>query len=263
MLNSGFSSKKIIFVVLSLIWSWFLSGAIPEDKIGPEYDYKFGVLVDNEYYQLYRSGKLGERALENLDEYFVEEGLTFPRTIIYMNSPGYKAPFHFALKEYFLQEKYGYKFYHSFGHGVRTYLDGHNPYEPRGDIDTTRILGSHGRKIFDLRDDGLDGDVEDFYRILELVLDPNNQPVLFHCFGGRHRTGMIALAIRYLQGGLWIDGPRFKRLGIEMNLAQFEYYRFNHLFFRKENLDFIEKVSQEERFLNLKERFGAYLLETD
>ena len=237
-----------------------LVGLVPDDDdIGPDQLFlKFGLLVNNDEFQIYRSGKIGDGELKDLKEYLSEKGLNFPKTIIYMNSFGYKFPFYFALDEHELQRKYGYKYYHSFG-SPRTYLDGYNPHAPSVDIDSKSILGHHARKRFSLRKDGIDGDIEDFYNILNLVLDPANQPVLFHCFGGRHRTGMIALAVRYLQGGWWVNGPTFKRNGLELNPAQFEYYRFNHLFFRKENLDFIERVSKEDRFLNLQQRFRGRL----
>lgn len=261
--NLSFSTVKKLFYVLLLycftLAEISLAFSVPDDEIGPSYGrLKFGVVVNNDDYQIYRSMMLGKRGLKKLKKHLEEEELRFPKTIIYMNSAGYKFPLYFSIEEYDLQEKYGYEFFHSFG-DIRTYLDGHNPYDPQDDIDTKRILGHHARKKFELRDDGIDGDLDDFFTILKIVLDPSKQPVLFHCFGGRHRTGMIALALRYMQGGWWLDGPKHKRYGREMNPAQFEYYRFNHLFYRKENLDFIEKVSQDPRFLELKDQYGFYL----
>ena len=260
-----FVKKKIAgFSVLTLLASQIVLGIpLPEDpekEIGPLIDgLKFGVLVENEHYQIYRSKKLGDGGLEELfEDYFQEKGQDFPKTIIYMNRAGYKFPFYYAIDEHKLQDKYGYQFYHSFG-TPRTYLDGFNPYDADTDIDEKKPLGRHARKYFSYFDDGIDGDVDDFFTIMELVLNPYNQPVLFHCFGGRHRTGMVALAIRYMQGGRWTNGPRFHRKDMWMNAAQFEYYRFNHAFFREENLEFIDRVIEDERFIQLKEKYGPYL----
>ena len=83
------------------------------------------------------------------------------------------------------------------------------------------------RDLFDFKGPELDGGLESFYRVLELVLNKDNQPVLFHCFGGRHRTGMVALAIRSIQGGWWLSGPTKQRRGLQLNPAEYEYYKFN------------------------------------
>ena len=212
----------------------------------------------NSKFQIYRSGALGKRGLRKVKSYLQKRSMLFPKTIIYMNKAGYKFPFYYALDEYHLQKKYGFKFYHSFGL-LRTYLDGRDPYHPETDIDKKNPLGRRARRIFPIRDDGLDGGTDSLKRILSLILDPDNQPVLFHCQGGRHRTGMIAMLIRYLQGGWWLTGEKKKRYGITLNPAQFEYYRFNHLMFRKSNIEFVEKFVQEEYFNNLKEVYSHSL----
>tara|TARA_B100001964_G_C13822127_1_gene417778 strand:- start:49 stop:594 length:546 start_codon:yes stop_codon:yes gene_type:complete len=175
-----------------------------------------------------------------------------------MNKTGYKFPFYFALDEYHQKNKYSFNFFHSFGE-ERTYLNGHNPYETDEDIDSKWNLGRHGRKHFKLRDDGVDGDVSDFFRVLQMVLNEENQPVLFHCHGGRHRTGMIAMAIRYIQEGPWLEGHHHSRWGMDLNPAEYEYYKFNKLLFRKENVEFIRQLNTDHNFLLLKEKYGKLL----
>ena len=257
--------KKIIFlgVVLflpSLISYSFVEEKGSENSVGPiDKGMKLGILVNNSIYKIYRTKNLGEDGLEDLEEYTKEKGLVFPKTIISMNHWGYKFPSYSSMEEYQLKEKYDYKFYHSFGHGERTYLDGYNPYYPTVDIDTTAKLGRKARKIFELRNDGIDGGIDNFFKILRIVLDTKNQPVLFHCFGGRHRTGMIAMALRYMQGGKWTNGFYKEKKGIRMNLAQYEYYKFNRSLFRKENLEFIEQVKDDPRFIELKIQYGELL----
>jgi hypothetical protein len=240
-----------------------LSEEISEEKWieeeGPDpYSIRFGVLVSNDKYQIYRSSLLGEDGLKKLDKHLIKNDLLFPNTIIYMNYAGYEFPFYFALDEYELQGYYGYELFHSFG-TPKTYLEGYDPYNPQDDIDKKNALGRKAKKLFEPKEDGLDGDVDDFFLILNMVLDPKRQPVLFHCFGGRHRTGMIAMAIRYLQGGYWLDGPKRKEKGMWLNPAQSEYYEFNHTFFREENIKFIERVSQDLRFIKLKSRYSKDL----
>ena len=116
--------------------------------VGPEYKkLKFGVLVDNKDSLIYRSEKLGESGLEKLSSYLYQENLPFPKTIIYLNKTGYRFPFTFALDEYFLQEDYGYKFIHSYGEN-RTYLNGHDPYFSKEEIDKKRYISRRVRSDF-------------------------------------------------------------------------------------------------------------------
>ncbi len=219
-------------------------------------NFNFGQVVKNENFTLYRSGRLGKKGIDFLyQSYFKKNSLPLPKTVIYMNDEGYNDRFIdiymtkgdplFAIDEFNLQSTYNYKFYHSYDYAQRTYLDGRNPAQPEKDIDRSGNLGKEAIRLFggDPKD-GLDGGVEAFYRILDLVLDSNNGPVLFHCNGGFHRTGMIALAIRYIQGGKWLETPA----GQKLNNAQLEYNYYNVDFRRAENLAFIESISKTEKF---------------
>lgn len=229
----------------------------------------FDVVLKNDQHLIYRSAALGSLGLKYLNYHLKRHQLPFPKTIIYMNNAGYQdlIPLFgdFAIEEYEQQQKYGYRFYHSFDYDYRTYVDGMNPYEPGQDIDKSRlILGPKAKRLFgQIKDDQADGGVDAFVRVLKVVLDKDNHPILFHCLGGRHRTGMIALAIRYLQGGEWIHGPKkwVTYLGkkLHLNPAQYEYYLFNKDLLRTENFAFIEKFSQDPEFQILKEQYAGEL----
>lgn len=220
----------------------------------------FGVVLKNDTFSIYRSAALGSSGLKLLKWYLDSNDLPFPKTVIYMNKNGYAFPQYFALQQYLKRDDYGFAFYHPFGE-LRTYVDGDNPYEPSEDIDTKSVLGKSARRYFELRDDGVDGGLQTVLEIVNVILDPANQPVLFHCHGGRHRTGMLAMILRYLQGGFWVNGPKTKKMGLELNPAQYEYYMFNKLLFREENIRFIERFSQDERFKVLKDQYGDLLQE--
>ncbi|MBT3984384.1 MAG: hypothetical protein HOE90_23715 [Bacteriovoracaceae bacterium] len=237
----------------------------------------FGLVVNNKHYQIYRSGMLGTSRLLMLKSFLKTQKLAFPKTVIYMNKTGYNGPKDttpkilnrlFALEEYIQKSTYKYEYYHSFSPVSRTYLDGFNPYAPREDIDASGYLGVKALGFFGKISDGKkDGSVDDFVRIMNLVLKPHSGPTLFHCHGGMHRTGMVGLAIRYLQGGHWLTGPKktvyalnkTKVLKLTLNPAQYEYYTHNRFIFRVENLKFIEKFSKDPRFKKLDALYGGML----
>jgi hypothetical protein len=226
--------------------------------------YNFGLVIANGQYTMYRSSMLGKKGLEKLFRYLKQKSWPLPKTIIYMNKEGYKRNFPFfqegALEEYDLQKRYGYQFFHSFDQQYRTYVDGNNPYFPTDDIDSTKNLGKKAIKLFGLnKEKKKDGDVSSVLRILKLVLNKDNHPVLFHCYGGRHRTGMIGMTIRYLQGGYWVNGPKRKIFVLpsfkvlELNPAEYEYALHNRELFRMKNIQFIRKFAQSEDFLALQQ----------
>ena len=209
--------------------------------------HNFGVVVVNARHMIYRSAALGASGLEELEQALAIRDLPFPTRVVSMNWHGYRRllpyPSHYAIEEYEASQSGAFEFFHAFGYANRTYLDGRNPSRPRHDIDHAIAITPRYRAVFGFREDNqVDGGMDAFYRILGLVLDAPG-PVIFHCTGGRHRTGIIALAIRYIQGGAWLDGrhPVWVALRLRfLNNAQYEYFTHNKLMFRQENLDFVE-----------------------
>lgn len=232
----------------------------------PLSDLNFGVVKRSSAYTIYRSEMLGTDGLQTVFDHTKGNGLPFPKTIVYMNVDGFSEKDDRALQELRQQSAFGYSFFHSFLYNYRTYLDGKNPLSPSEDVDSGGYLGSEAQsEIGVVVDPALDGGVDAYERILNLVLDPSRQPVLFHCLGGRHRTGMVALALRYLEGGVWLRGshevrvPPFFRLAT-LNNAQYEYYRHNTLQFRMDNLEFVETFfKRDPRGLALIERYRSRL----
>lgn len=204
--------------------------------------HNFGILAKKAPYFIYRSAELGNDGLREVEKYLSQEGLPFPKTIIYMNAEGYAFPLYFAIQEYKAQEKYGFTFFHSFGN-PRTYLDGQDPYYPTDVIDKFQYLGPIGRRYFKLGDGKITGGIDNLVTILNLVLDPANQPVLFHCLGGLHRTGMVAMLIRVIQGMKWDDIVN-------------EYHQYNRLFPRERNIKFVERFQNDKRFIEIWDKFA-------
>lgn len=261
------STRTQVRISLALYFSLFfmtnlLAGPVDDKVHGPsDSRIKFGVVVKNSDYLIYRSSALGKHGMKHLNNILEQHDLPFPKTIIYMNKQGYAFPLYFAIKEYKLSEseKYGpFDFFHSFGK-PRTYVDGHNPYYPSEIIDSRRYLGPVGKRYFSYGDGKVAGGVDTVLNILKLVLDPERQPVLFHCMGGIHRTGMIAMALRFIQGGYWVEGPKTEKWGMQLNPAEYEYYKYNPVLFRKKNIEFIEQFSRDPRFLALQEQYQEAL----
>ena len=50
------------------------------------------------------------------------------------------------------------------------------------------------------KDDSIYSDQETIYQILDLMLDPENYPMLIHCNKGKHRTGCISACFRRVTG---------------------------------------------------------------
>jgi len=226
-------------------------------------DYNFGVLVNNAEYQIYRSKRLGNEGVEEVFSSLSKLGFKTPKTIIYMHYMNYSFMFDHAVEEFEIQDNLGFKFYHSYDRVTRTYLDGHNPLYSKKDIDDLESLNIWARPTqsavvaFEIKPDGkVDGGRDAFYRILEIILNPKNQPVLFHCHGGIHRTGMMALAIRYLQKEEWTKPLKAPYLYDDLlisNRAKQEYILFNPKKPRKENFQFIDEVALDPEFKKLSE----------
>lgn len=253
----------LISIVLSFSFYSSYSLAKNEEQVhGSSFPaINFGLVVKNSNYVIYRSSALGSAGLNLLRGYLNRHALLFPKTIIYMNKGGYIFPSHFAIEEYeesFSETHENFTFFHPFG-TLRTYVDGENPYYPTDRIDSPLVLGREAQKYFSFKGNEIAGGVDTVLEILKIVLDPERQPVLFHCEGGLHRTGMIAMLLRFIQGGYWVDGPRWRYGDLELNAAEYEYYKFNPVLFRENNIKFVEEFSQDPRFLELKDKYQEAL----
>ncbi|MDD9952340.1 MAG: tyrosine-protein phosphatase [Zetaproteobacteria bacterium] len=260
---------KTTYILSIFIGAWALTAhaesvTIARDDQAPHH---FSVVIQNAVHKIYRSSRLGKAGLIEVSSYLERQQLPFPTKIIYVDKHGFKKnpPLHslFALEEYESQRDYGYQFFHSYHSEWKTYLDGQDPYLARQDIDQKQYLNKQAIQYFGLRDDGeIDGTVDDLMLILELILS-SEEPVLFHCADGQQRTGLIALILRYLQGGTWIDGNKKKVVltgmqpGTEgmLNPAQYEYWLHNPENFLYSNIRFVEKFAQDARFLELRDTY--------
>ncbi len=224
-------------------------------------DFNFAVVVNNANYKIYRSSALGKAGLADLETYLKKNQMPMPKTIIYMNDEGYKSGFFvedFALQEYALQDKMGFRFFHSYDYKQRTYLDGHDPYNPSEDIDLKNNLNSEALKLFGPNPkDGKDGGTDALKRILDLVLDPNNQPVLFHCMGGKHRTGMVGMIVRYIQSEKAKETVSSD--SVYKSLAEVEYKKHAGSSSREENVYFVRKYIQTPAFNDYVSRYRNLL----
>lgn len=259
-------------------------------KCHPYDPLNFGVVLNNKHHKIYRSKALGKRGVEELFAFMESVNLDLPSTVIFMNKEGYKTrflgsvvsplthvfngitPFVYEQAQIFAQGgKYpGINFYHPLNSQV--FLSGH---DPLNDVVSQSIEGLVEPEIQAYFDDEIkDQDLvniiasrSSFFNALELVL-ASKGPVLFHCTGGLHRTGMIAMAIRYMQGGVWIK-PFNQDLEVEtgvrgrasklQNLAEVEYYLHNRLNFRSRNLRSIRKIIDNEQFQQLKSTYQQTL----
>ena len=254
--------EPFVFICLLFIGlSPFLSAKPQFSSPGP---HNFGIVVHNSKHTIYRAGALGKKGLENLAAHLKARGLPFPKTIISMNIDGYRRTFKhltlFAVQEYEEREEYGFTFYHSFDPQFSSYLSGQNPYQARSNNNQAKYLGLKAQEYFGFDESReIIGGIEDFFRIMNLILTADG-PVLFHCTGGRHRTGMVAMAIRYIQGGEWLAGSYVGNSSrTKLNAAQYEYYLHNRFGMRKSNFEFIEQLVKDPRFEELKTRYQVSL----
>ncbi len=266
----------------------------------------FGVLLHNPYYQISRSKGLGEKGLVSLHKHLRDWQMRFPSKIIYMNDYGYGVPtIHQlvtrdqSLAKYLTEQ--GELLFGSFrwGVGFNSFFSleeqeaglGNGAAAELQNISFEFLHGSNRNVFLDGRNplgvapasanfpDGSGGAVhriggrDALYQVLKEILTAEG-PLLFHCKGGIHRTGMTGLMIRYLQGGIWTEvapwpgayGAAFyvgmipvPRGAKYKNLAQLEYLQHNQVHFREKNLEAVEQVSKEAQFRCLKEKFGPYL----
>lgn len=278
---------------------------IPSNQCQGNTDLNFGVLVNNPYFRIYRSSGLGTRGLAELENHLQGEDHPerLPSTIIYMNHYAYGDASE-NLKNYFIKKYKEWEGSPTFAYQAfakqqdmhplfprsekqflflhpadsaekNVFLQGKNPLQDLlEERDFTGISLKRPAKGESIR---TRGGRENLYNVLEGILSGKG-PVLFHCKGGIHRTGMTALMIRYLQGGEWTrpwlreseggpsaisvraktGGPTYQMVKVG-NPAEYEYFLHNPKNFRRENLQAIRELSGDLRFQCLREKFSAYL----
>ncbi|MFK7825648.1 MAG: tyrosine-protein phosphatase [Oligoflexales bacterium] len=252
----------------------------------------FGAVIHNKYHKIYRSKALGERGVEELFSFMNRAKLELPSTVVFMNKEGYKRsivgswvspithvfngiiPFVYEQAKMFGK---GGKFANiSFFHPLnsRVFLSGQDPLNdvvslPISTIAEPDIVNYFAEEISDNGIVNIIASRSSFFNTLELVL-AGKGPVLFHCTGGLHRTGMIALSIRYLQGGIWLKpfkNPLEVKTGLQgkisklSNLAEVEYYLHNTWNFRSKNLNALRNIVEAEEFKELQKRYQNTLNE--
>jgi tyrosine-protein phosphatase SIW14 len=56
----------------------------------------------------------------------------------------------------------------------------------------------------ELSDEWISAKLESVYRAVDIMADPENQPVFVHCWGGQHRTGAVIAVYRVVHSG-WTE----------------------------------------------------------
>ncbi len=280
--------------------SWFEADYMPRlEKIARAYgkfshqtkglaSLNFGVLVHNKYHHIYRSKALGDSGTEELFTHLLVNQLPLPTRVIFINKDGFKKkiwakiPYvthfirgtdNFAMQEHRLFNPNGrfpeVEFWHPLN--LNVYLHGHNPLE---DVDSYPALSYVDREAaaeFSLSSQQqITASKQNFYTILEMILN-HEGGVLFHCTGGVHRTGMVSMAIRKLQGGQWtkpfaepIRIVSYSNLSSGQviyldNLAEVEYVMHNHHNVRLENFEAVRALAEEPEFQLLYQRYHQQL----
>lgn len=261
---------------------FFSKKCVPFDSTDP---LNLGVVVNNDKYTIYRSKALGRRGVLELYSHLQQLDLPFPKRVIFMNKEGYRSYFggglfsqyshYFTGMNYFAYEQ-AEVFRHfpqdlqvAFFHPLnsRVYLSGQNPLEDMVAINIERVADPHIIDYFSPDYFSIIGTRSNFFRVLELILE-NKEPSLFHCTGGLHRTGMIALAIRNLQGNLWtkkfahpvaVKVGLLQRTVLLRNLAEVEYYMHNQLQFREKNILSMRTLAYQPEFQNLQKKYRSDL----
>ena len=268
-----------------------LESPVTSDECFGNKELNFGVLILNPYFQISRSTGLGKKGLETLKSHLIKNKLPLPSKIIYLNKDGYqttlkswiKALFgpksaknhsgNFAAEERDLSTEsddfengfFPFTFIHPQKYNV--YIEGHGVFSHKGRIKGAKIPYQDETLSEEL------GGRTALFEVLRHILTHNGM-INFHCKGGIHRTGMTALMIRYLQGGVWTRpfpepmilkatqriGLITKKISVSLrNPAELEYYRHNSKNFRSENLEAIRDFSEELKFKCLASQFSPLL----
>lgn len=214
--------------------------------------YHFNALRLTKGHEVMRSKILGGRSLLDLaDRYDIN-------SVIFVNKSGFyknKKDEYLGLEEYLLKEQLGIRYFHPFGM-KSVYVDGKNPLFERSKFYPLHEYLDHyaARAIFNdeslIANRNITVKFENIMNAMRIVLNKKNQPILIHCSGGKHRTGMLVMLLRWLQGGWWINGPkasvRFLMDKVShryedqfLSPLEYEYFLYARGKERWENIEFI------------------------
>ena len=269
--SSGFAGDRIQSHQVDEI-----QGQLREFLHDPIYNYKhiehlnYSHLDIGNGHQIMRSGKLGKTGLAFLDHFFQEKRIKKFRSVFYVHKAGF-----FDKEENFAYEEYidsinrnDFRFYNLFQDPL-IYVDGRNPLnvqERYSQIVCTQDYCSdwilQGEKIKEFE---FDGGLDSLIEVVRLLLDKSKQPALIHCRAGKHRTGIIIMILRYLQGGKWLKTDAVPGEGImrgadkqpflieNLNLLEYEYFAHAYPKGRIENIEFIRQFISDDRYKEIRD----------
>ena len=252
------------------------SGINPEAKIFAKYRLRNLISPDSSFHhhQIMGSGALGHDGIEDISHYLANKGMQPLKTIIYIHKEGFQATEDegaFAQEEMAYCAKNKINFLHPFLGTHKLYIDGLNPFHipPKESDAESRQDQQTGYDFIDESMDSIDlsGSTEAIYEALSLALNKHLQPVLIHCRAGRHRTGIIQMILRYLEGGQWTDSSKkyrgiFRAKKDKSNLIEkddllpleFEYFHNAKPKARIENIQFIREFMYGEQQSHFRKR---------
>ena len=265
-------------------------------------DYNFGVVLDG---MIYRSGKLGRAGMRQVIKILEDDDQPPPMSIASIHVMGFGGSGGtYNLEELEESQARGITFLHSYHPDPKltVYMDGTDPSKiveddpHHGNIYDPKTVAKFlpDKKVREklLIDKSMEknriilGDTQDFFQSIENMIDAP-WPLLIHCKGGRHKTGMFSLVFEYLawqssldqQYGGNVSVPAYKNrfanwwggkgsfwnflFGGPFHVPNFlapaeaNYARHNMSVFRRKNIDFIRGIASGE-FLytdELKERW--------
>lgn len=175
--------------------------------------YNFAIVIDG---MIYRSSLLGKKGIKEVWDTLKNEGIARPKSIASIHVMGFGGVGgSYNLEEIKESERRGITFLHSYHYdkNLTVYMDGTDPSKivendpHHGNIYTQETVNrfipdskvQKQLKIHKSMEEQryLAGDTHDFLQSVENMIDAP-WPLLIHCKGGRHKTGMFAIIFEYL-----------------------------------------------------------------
>ena len=243
----------------------FVDSVVPKQEAELFAKYRFrhimSLSLSGNGHQIMGAGALGKEGLAELVDYLAKENMQPLKTVLFIHKEGFKNTEEssaFALEELAYCSDHDMTFLHPFNKQKSLYIDGLNPLNVKAK-DAMVDLSQYFEEGSDLDDPphafDLSGGVNALLDTLSIALNKSMQPVLIHCRAGRHRTAMIQMVLRYLEGGQWTDAKksyygsfRYKKRKdklIELDdllPLEYEYFQNARPKARMENIDFIREL---------------------